>query len=144
MLRCEVETLGSPKAALFSFAMAVLAWNAYAVVQAALRSTHGEQTIDDELADEHFLRDVVLTQIGMDIAVDPAAWEHYQSLSPTRFAKALEGLAQHVDLNRYPKRKRGPKKPRSKQTSGRKNHHVSTAKLLAKKSPHQSNKKRSK
>ena len=29
VLRCEVETLGYPKAALFSFAMAVLAWNAW-------------------------------------------------------------------------------------------------------------------
>ena len=133
VLRCEVETLGYPKAALFSFAMAVLAWNAYAVVQAALRSTHGEQKIDDELSDEHFIRDVVLTQTGMDIAVDPAAWEHYRTLPPTRFAQTLARLAKHVDLKRYAKRKRGPKKPRPKQTSGKKNHHVSTAKLLAKK-----------
>lgn len=133
VLRCEVETLGYPKAALFSFAMAVLAWNAYAVVQAALRSTHGEQKIDDELSDEHFIRDVVITQTGMDIAVDPAAWEHYRTLPSTRFAQALEHLAKRIDLKRYPKHKRGPKKPRPKQTSGRKNHHISTAKLLAKK-----------
>ena len=133
VLRCEVETLGYPKAALFSFAMAVLAWNAYAVVQAALRSNHGEQKIDDELSDEHFLRDVVLTQTGMDIAVDPAAWQHYRTLPPTRFAQTLARLAKRVDLKRYPKHKRGPKKPRPQQTSGRKNHHVSTAKLLAKK-----------
>ena len=144
VLRCEVETLGYPKAALFSFAMAVLAWNAYAVAQAALRSTHGEQKIDDELSDEHFIRDVVLTQTGMDIAVDSAAWEHYQRLTPTLFEKALEHLAQHVDLKRYPKRKRGPKKPRPQQTSGKKNHHISTAKLLANKSPKQTNKKQSK
>ena len=133
VLRCEVETLGYPQAALFSFAMAVLAWNAYAVVQAALRSTHGEQKIDEELSDEHFIRDVVLTQTGMDIAVDPAAWEHYRTLPSTRFAQTLERLAKRIDLKRYPKHKRGPKKPRPKQTSGRKNHHVSTAKLLAKK-----------
>ena len=133
VLRCEVETLGYPKAALFSFAMAVLAWNAYAVVQAALRSTHGEQKIDNELSDEHFIRDVVLTQTGMDIAVDPATWEHYRTLPPTRFAQTLERLAKQIDLKRYPKHKRGPKKPRPKQTSGQKNHHVSTAKLLAKK-----------
>ena len=133
VLRCEVETLGYPKAALFSFAMAVLAWNAYAVVQAALRSTHGEQKIDDELSDEHFLRDVVLTPTGMDIAVDPAAWQHYRTLPPTRFAQTLARLAKRVDLKRYPKHKRGPNKPRPQQTSGRKNHHVSTAKLLAKK-----------
>ena len=131
VLRCEVETLGYPRAALFSFAMAVLAWNAYAVVQAALRATHGQQKIDDELSDEHFIRDVVLTQTGMDIAVDPAAWKHYRALPSTRFAQTLERLAKQIDLQRYPKH--GPKKPRPQQTSGQKNHHVSTAKLLAKK-----------
>ncbi len=144
VLRCEVETLGYPRAALFSFAMAVLAWNAYAVVQAALRSTHGEQTIDDELSDEHFLRDVVLPQTGLDIAVDPAAWEHYRTLPSSRFAQTLARLAKRADLTRHPKHKRGPKKPRPKQTSGRKNHHVSTAKLLAKKKLKQSTTKQPK
>ena len=136
--------MGDPKAALFSFAMAVLAWNAYAVVLAALRSTHGEQKIDDELSDEHLIRDVVLTQTGMDIAVGPAAWEHYRILPTIRFAQTLERLAQRIDLKRYPKHKRGPKKPRPKQTSGRKNHHVSTTKLLAEKSTKSTNKKQPK
>ena len=103
------------------------------MVQAALRATHGAQKIDDELSDEHFLRDVVLTPTGLDIAVDPAAWEHDRTLSPIRFAQTRQRLAQRIDLKRYPKHKRGPKKPRPPQASGRKNHHVSTAKLLAKK-----------
>ena len=47
--------------------------NAYAVVQAALRSPHDEQKIDGEHSDEHFLRAVVLTQTDRDIAVDPAS-----------------------------------------------------------------------
>ncbi len=38
VLRCEVETLGYPRAALFSFATAVLAYNVYAVVKAAAQS----------------------------------------------------------------------------------------------------------
>jgi hypothetical protein len=132
VLRCEVETLGYPKAALFSFGMAVLAWNAYAVVQAALRSTHGESKIDEGFSDEHFVRDVVLTQTGMDIAVDPIVWDEYRNLTPYRFAQALIRLAKNVDLSRYPKKKRGPKKPRPKQKSGKKNHHISTARLLEK------------
>ena len=103
------------------------------MVQAALRSTHGEQRIDDELSDQHFLRDVVLTQTGMEIAVDPVAWEHYRLLTPTRFAETLQRLARRVDLKRYPKRKRGPKKPRPTQTGRKKSTHISTARLLAKK-----------
>jgi Transposase DDE domain len=144
VLRCEVETLGYPKAALFSFAMAVLAWNAYAVVQAALRSVHGAERIDDELSDEHLVRDVVLTQTGLEIAVDPSEWEHYRDLSAARFATALAGLARKIDLSRYPKHKRGPKKPRPKQQSGSKNHHVSTAKLLARKNARKTVKAKSK
>ena len=46
VLRCEVETLGYPRAALFSFATAVLAYNAYAVVQAPLRAAHGDGSSD--------------------------------------------------------------------------------------------------
>ena len=41
VLRCEVETLGYPRAALLSFATAVLAYNTYAVFQASLRAAHG-------------------------------------------------------------------------------------------------------
>lgn len=81
---------------------------------------------------------------AVDQAVDPAAWEHDQSPSPTLFAKALERLAQHVDLNRDPKRKHGPQKPRPQQSSGQKNHHVPAAKLLAKKSPQQTTNNQSK
>lgn len=132
VLRCEVETLGYPRAALFSFATAVLAWNAYAVVQAALRSAHGSRKIDETLSDAHLVRDVALTQTGMDIAVDPAVWTGYGLLSAAQFARTLERLARQVDLSRYPKSKRGPKKPRPKRRSGRTNHHLSTAKLLAK------------
>lgn len=144
VLRCEVETLGYPKAALFSFAMAVLAWNGYAVVLASLRSTHGEKTIDDEFSDEHFVRDVVLTQTGMDIALDPEVWEHYRALTPKQFARALVSLAKKVDLQRYPKRKRGPHKPRPQRKSGKINPHVSTARLLAKQSATKQTKKQPK
>lgn len=144
VLRCEVETLGYPKAALFSFAMAVLAWNAYAVVQATLRSIHGEKKIDEEFSDEHFVRDVVLTQTGMDIAVDPQVWEHYCTLTPKQFAQTLVRLAKKVDLQRYPKRKRGPHKPRPPRKSGEINHHVSTARLLAKQAAAKKTKKQPK
>ena len=100
VLRCEVETLRYPKVALGSFAMAVLAWNVYAVVQAALRSVHGEHRIDNELSDEHLFRDLVLTQTGMGIDVDPIAWDKYREFPTAAFAKALERLARKIDLSR--------------------------------------------
>ena len=48
-LTCEVHALGYPKAALFGFCLALLAYNAVAVLKAALRAVHGgaqvQQTI---------------------------------------------------------------------------------------------------
>ena len=109
VLRCEVETLGYPKAALFSFATAVLAWNTYAVVKAALRAAHGQKAIDEKLSDHHLTKHVVSIQVGMEIAIEPQAWDHYQTLTPRQLASELLRLAKRVDLTRYPKKKRGPK-----------------------------------
>src|SRR5262245_35940616 len=42
-LKCELNTLGYPKAALFGFAVAVVAYNVLAVLKAAMRAVHGEE-----------------------------------------------------------------------------------------------------
>jgi hypothetical protein len=131
VLRCEVETLGYPKAALFSFAVAVLADNAYAVVKAALRSAHGATTVEAMLSDYHLVQDVVLTTVGMSIAVEPELWSWYQTLTVVELAAELVRLAKGVKLTRYPKKKRGVKKPPSRKTGGRDQPHISTAKILA-------------
>ena len=132
VLRCEVETLGYPRAALFSFATAVLAYNTYAVVQASLRAAHGAAVIAEKLSDHHLLSDVASTYVGMDIAVPEDCWESYRALSAGRFAKVMMKLAHQVKLARYPKKKRGPKKPQPRKKSGRRNHHISTARELLK------------
>ena len=132
MLRCEVETLGYPRAALFSFAVAVMAYNVYAVVQASLRDAHGSETIKEKLSDYHLMNDVAATYVGMDIAVADECWEPYRSMPVKTFAKVMTKLAQRVKLTRYPKKKRAPKRPLAKSKSGRRNHHISTARLLLK------------
>jgi IS4 transposase len=132
VLRCEVETLGYPRAALFSFATAVLAYNTYAVVQASLRAAHGAEVIKEKLSDYHLMSDVAATYVGMDIAVPEECWESYRAMPVGSFAKAMMKLAHRVKLARYPKKKRGPKKPQPRKKSGRRNHHISTARLLLK------------
>ncbi|AMV21336.1 IS4 family transposase [Planctomyces sp. SH-PL14] len=131
VLRCEVETLGYPRAALFSFAVAVVAWNTYAVVKGALKSVHGWETIEATLSDYHLMHDVLLTHCGLEIAVEASAWFWHQGLCPQGLAKELVRLAKTVKLSRYPKRKRGPKHPPPAKT-GRRNDHLSTARLLEK------------
>ena len=132
VLRCEVETLGYPRAALFSFATAVLAYNTYAVVKASLRAAHGAEVIKEKLSDYHLMSDVAVTYVGMDIAVPDECWESYRAMPVGTFVKAMTRLAHRVKLARYPKKKRGPKKPQPRKKSGRRNHHISTARLLAK------------
>jgi hypothetical protein len=131
VLRCEVETLGYPQAALFSFAVAVLAYNSYAVVKAALRSAHGVTTVDEKLSDYHLVQDVVMTTVGMSIAVEPEAWSWYTTLTVVELAVVLTRLAKGVKLTRYPKTKRGVKKPPPRKTGGRGQPHIATARILA-------------
>jgi IS4 transposase len=131
VLRCEVKTLGYPRAALFSFATAVLAYNTYAVVRASLRAAHGSEVIQEKLSDYHLLEDVAATYVGMEIAVPDECWEPYRSMPARSLAKRLKELAHRVKLARYPKQKRGPKKPQPRKKSGRRNHHISTARVLA-------------
>jgi hypothetical protein len=132
VLRCEVETLGYPRAALFSFAVAVLAYNTYAVVQASLRAAHGAGVIKEKLSDYHLMSDVAATYVGMDIAVPDECWATYRAMTASRFAESVTKLAHRVKVARYPKKKRGPKKPQPTRKSGRRNHHISTARLLLK------------
>jgi hypothetical protein len=132
VLRCEIETLGYPRAALFSFAAAVIVFNTYAVVRASLRAAHGPAVIEEELSDYHLMDDVAATYVGMDIAVPDECWEAYRAMPVVTFAKSMIKLARRVKLARYPKQRRGPKKPQPKKKSGSRNHHISTARLMTK------------
>jgi hypothetical protein len=49
-LRCEVNTLGYPKAALFAFCLALLAYNAVSLVKHAMAATHGQQKVATEVS----------------------------------------------------------------------------------------------
>jgi hypothetical protein len=49
-LTCEVNALGYPKAALFGFCLALLAYNAVAVMQAALRVVHGQEKVHQDIS----------------------------------------------------------------------------------------------
>ena len=48
-LHSEINSLGYPKAALFGFCVALVAYNVLAVIKAALRSVHGEKKIANEV-----------------------------------------------------------------------------------------------
>ncbi len=129
-LRCEVDTLGYPKAALFGFCTALVAFNALAVAKAALRSVHGAAKVEDDVSDYQLAAEVAAVYEGLDIAVPAADWAEFQGMTADALSRALKRLASYVRLERFRKHKRGPKKPRPKRRSGTGSTHVSTARLL--------------
>jgi DDE family transposase len=128
-LTCEIHTLCYPKAALFVFCLALVAANAVAVVKAALRATHGEAKAD-ELSGYYLALEVKQVHEGMMIALPPSCWEMLARMEVREFAKTLKKIAAHVDLERYRKSPRGPKKPPPQKSRYRNGGHVSTHRLL--------------
>jgi hypothetical protein len=130
-LSCEINTLGYPKAALFAFCLALLAYNAVSLIKAALRRVHGRQKVNDEVSSYYLSLEIGRTYDGMMIAIPPPPWVFFRELSDQAFANVLRELASSVNLARYQKHPRGPKKKPPERTAYQNGKHVSTAKLLA-------------
>jgi len=129
-LHSEINSLGYPKAALFGFCVALVAYNVLAVVKAALRSVHGEDKIANEVSGYYLAGHLGRTYDGMMIAVPHEEWSIFQTMSTDTYIRTLQQLAHNVNLAKFKKHKRGPKKPRPTQSRDSKRPHVSTAKLL--------------
>jgi len=131
-LRSEINTLGYPGAALLGFSIACLTYNALSVAKWAIEAEHG-QTIQREQLSGYYLASAVSEDYGgMMIALPEEEWtQRFGSITAEQFAAHLRACAKHVRPESFRKNIRGPKKPRPKRTSGKKNHHVSTARLLA-------------
>jgi hypothetical protein len=130
-LTCEINTLGYPKAALFAFCLALLAYNAVSLIKAALRSQHGRKKINDEVSGYYLSLEIGRTYDGMMIAIPAPHWQFFRDLADRDFAQALRELAASVKLSRYQKHPRGPKKKPPERTPYENGKHVSTAKLIA-------------
>jgi hypothetical protein len=130
-LRCEIDTLGYPKAALFGFCTACVAYNAVSVVKAAIRAAQGKKYVEEELSMYYLTLEVAQVTAGMKIAVPAEDWKVFRTMSAEKFAATLVELARHLDPRKYVKHPRGAKRKQPKKISGRTNHHVSTARILA-------------
>lgn len=129
-LHSEINTLGYPQAALFGFCVALVAYNALAVVWAALRAEHGEKTVDEQLSGYYIANEIAETHRGMMIAIAAIHWQIFVTMSDDEFADILRQLAEKVYLPAFRKHPRGPKKPPPKRQGSKKQPHVSTARLL--------------
>jgi hypothetical protein len=131
-LESEIRTLAYPKAALLAFCLAVTTYNVLSVVKTSLAKTHGHVVPRERLSGYYLAEEISCSYRGMLVALPPQTWRRkFGSLTPRALAHALDAMAKYVRPEQFRKTKRGPKKPRPKRTSGKRNHHVSTARLLA-------------
>ena len=129
-LHSEINTLGYPKAALFSFCLALVAFNIYAVVMAVLQATHPDKVIKEIVSEYYIAQEIDVATDGMLIAINEKEWTFFSKMSSSELALTLLYIASQADLKKYKKNPRGPKKPLTQRTQFRGHPHVSTAKLL--------------
>ena len=130
-LCCEPNTLGYPEAALFALCLALVASNAVALIRASIRSASGEEAVE-ELSAYYVALEISQAHRGMMVALPPSSWEFLREMQTVELAALFRQLAQGVDLKRYRKAKRGPKKPPTTRKAYKSGGHISTHKLLQK------------
>lgn len=117
------------RAALFAFAIAVIASNALAVVQMALRAAHGDEAVR-ELSYYAFVLHISQIWPGLSIAVPDEQWQGVRQASLETAAAWWLGLAWQVSMERFRRSRRGPKKPTPKKQACAGHNHLSNKRLL--------------
>lgn len=130
-LEGEIQTLGYPKAALFGFCMALVTYNLFSVVRAAVHSVHGEEAADN-LSTYYVSNEIAATHIGMSVILEGDFWQQrYAHLTTLQMANELKRLARNMRLSKYTKHKWTPKRKGKKKESKKNRNHTSTARVLA-------------
>ncbi len=130
-LNSEINTLGYPRAALFGFCVALVAYIIMAVIKAALGSVYGADVVDNQVSGYYLADEISGTYRGMMIAIDDKQWIIFRDMPAAKLVKMLRQLAANVELSAFRKHPRGPKKPQPKRKSAKNKPHVSTAKILS-------------
>lgn len=132
-LQSELASLGYPGAAVFTFAVALVASNVFAVVHAALaaaqRRQPDEKIAQMPLSDFSIVEEIRTVDRGMNMVIDDKEWRRFQTMPAPQLAKSMLRWAKHVDWVPLRKAVRGPKVVR-KRTQFLNTPHVSTARLL--------------
>ena len=136
-LRCEINTLGYPDAALFGCSIALLMYNVLSVLQAALRDSQTEtRTIERNVSMYAITDEVSSVWHGMEIAIPAESWtEVYAHLTTRQLVSKLRSVARKANLKKYTTHKWSPKRPQPKRLSGNRGNHVSTQQILNNRPP---------
>lgn len=128
-LTCEVKAIGQPRAALFLFCMALLAFNCRQVLYAALFTAHEEA--DVEAMSQHSVAlEIVQPMDGLVTAIPESDWNEIVPTTIKGRAAFLRRVSKQVDVRAHRKSVRGPKKPPPPRQRCKSGTHVSTHRLL--------------
>jgi len=133
-LHSEINTLGYPKAALFGFCTALVAYNAMAVVKGALRRAYGEKKIRDNFSGFYMALHLQMERAGIDMMIEDNEWTIFREMNINDFSEFILSLAEKVNLSQFQKSKQSKRKKaeKIKKEDPYAGHpHVSTARLLS-------------
>lgn len=130
-MNAEIKPLCYPKAAMFCFALALVAYNAFAITKAAIAAEHGREQ-SAMLSHYYMALEISEATGGMLVAIPQARWDEMETISTDDFAAQTRTILAGIDLSLYRKSIRGPKKPPPKKTNQRQAVHLSTKQLLDK------------
>jgi hypothetical protein len=128
-LTCEVKSIGHPRAALFLFCMAMLAYNCRQVLYAALRTAH--EAAEVEAMSQHSVAlEIVQPMDGLVTAIPDCEWDQVVPTTASGRAAFLRRVSRSVNVRTHRKSRRGPKRPRPPRERCKACTHVSTYRLL--------------
>lgn len=133
VLHSEVRTLGYPRAALLAFCVAVVAYNALAVLHAAAETHPAVAAEGIELSPYYVAHAATGAYEGMLVALPPPVWKRFEELPPQELAQTLQAIAAHLEPRRLRKHPRTTKKTKPKPGYAPRaevQRHVSTARVL--------------
>ena len=126
----ELSTLGYPRAALLTFALALAACNAVRVVVRALDVAHRAAHPEESASSYYVVNELAAAYDGMAVVVPSSCWAVVRGWTGRELAAWLVVVAGTADWRRYRKTGRGPKKPAANAVAGRRAPHRSTYRLL--------------
>ncbi len=92
--------MGYPRAALFSFCLALVAYNLFSCLKAVLGSVH-ETDIEEKLSYYYLAEELDATYQGMMIALPPEEWQDLGTMSLSQFSSLLQDWGQSVNLKAF-------------------------------------------
>lgn len=131
-LHSEVRALGAPRAALLAFTVAVVAYNALALIQQAVRVAHPPEQTGIELSFYYVANELRSHYTGMMVALPQETWRHNDLDSPKQLARRLLQIARHVDprkLRKHPRQAKS-KPPPGYAPAATARRHVATSRVL--------------